>query len=296
MFDDCCAQWLSSMTVREQTEFLVVGHFAHDTVVSDAGETHHTLGGPPAYISSILEPLVADYSVIAKVGRDFRYLRNVHKAPIVISDCSTTAFVNDYSHSERRQVLEAVCEPIFPEDVNGAAKIGLACGMFNEILPETLLRLREVCEILVGDVQGFLRVRREDDSVGHMNLADTVYTDFLEHFDYLTMSTYEAEFVQLETLRNRMQVLVTQGEHGCTVYDKNGSFSVPGLDVSVKDTTGAGDCFIAGFAYGLAKGLDHHGAAEFANYCGALAVQHIGIPKLEKEDFKSILEKLSLTV
>lgn len=60
------------MKAEERSDILVVGHYVHDTLISPAGERHETLGGPPAYISSILDGFDASYSVISKVGGDFK--------------------------------------------------------------------------------------------------------------------------------------------------------------------------------------------------------------------------------
>lgn len=43
------------------------------------------------------------------------------------------------------------------------------------------------------------------------------------------------------------------------------------------DTTGAGDSFAAGFVYALSEGKSLKECAEFANACGAKAVQSVGL-------------------
>ncbi|MBV9264683.1 MAG: hypothetical protein JO061_00800 [Acidobacteriaceae bacterium] len=50
----------------------------------------------------------------------------------------------------------------------------------------------------------------------------------------------------------------------------------PAYDVSVKDTTGAGDCFAAGFLASWLDGASLREASQFANAVGALSVQAIG--------------------
>ena len=54
------------------TSILVVGHYCHDTLLSNAGE-HRTLGGSAAYASAVLEVLGEPYEVVSKVGPDFLY-------------------------------------------------------------------------------------------------------------------------------------------------------------------------------------------------------------------------------
>ena len=51
---------------------------------------------------------------------------------------------------------------------------------------------------------------------------------------------------------------------------------IPGFEVEVVDTTGAGDCFTGGLIAGLRRGLPLLDAARFANAAGALSVQKLG--------------------
>lgn len=68
-------------------------------------------------------------------------------------------------------------------------------------------------------------------------------------------------------------VVVTQGEGGCTIYQRGEApVHVPGFAVVELDPTGAGDCFDAGFLVRWLAGDPAQVAARFANACGALAV------------------------
>jgi fructokinase len=63
-------------------------------------------------------------------------------------------------------------------------------------------------------------------------------------------------------------VLVTAGEKGCEYWLGGHTGQVPALPVTVIDTTGAGDSFLAGFLAQLCK----HGPAAFANPTAAQAL------------------------
>ena len=269
---------------REFHQILVVGHYSHDTLVVSDDEICYRLGGPPAYISSILHALDADYSVVAKVGQDFRYSDEVRKEPIVVPGARTTTCLNDYSRGERQQSMLTVCDPIYPDDIKANAKVCLACGMIGEIMPGTIQKLRRVSEVLIGDLQGFLRLVQEDRTVSLATLSETMYADSIEQFDFLKASQDELEQVELEYLRKHTSVIVTHCEKGCTIYEKEGEVYISGFAVPVEDATGAGDCFLAGFGYALSRGLNMREAARMGNYCGALAVQYIGMPNLGKEE------------
>ncbi len=70
--------------------------------------------------------------------------------------------------------------------------------------------------------------------------------------------------------------LVTRGADGCTLVTRENAADIPAFAVEVADTTGAGDAFAAGFAYGLVQGWNAPRAARFANAVGALATRGVG--------------------
>jgi sugar/nucleoside kinase (ribokinase family) len=70
--------------------------------------------------------------------------------------------------------------------------------------------------------------------------------------------------------------VIKLGPRGCGIYTAEGEFLCPAFDVPVKDTTGAGDCFVAGFLAARLKGADLYEAGRFANAVGAFSVQCVG--------------------
>ena len=72
-------------------------------------------------------------------------------------------------------------------------------------------------------------------------------------------------------------VVIKCGRKGCYIRSKALSAWFPAVSgVECVDTTGAGDSFAAGFVYGLSEGKSLKECAEFANACGAEAVQSVG--------------------
>jgi sugar/nucleoside kinase (ribokinase family) len=66
------------------------------------------------------------------------------------------------------------------------------------------------------------------------------------------------------------------GARGCAIYGRGEEIVCPAFDVQAKDTTGAGDCFVAGFLAALIQGRTPAEAGHFANAVGALSVQRVG--------------------
>ena len=62
----------------------------------------------------------------------------------------------------------------------------------------------------------------------------------------------------------------TLGENGVLAWDGTRFYAVPAFQVSVVDTTGAGDLFHAGYIYGLLKGWPLEQRLRFA--CAAAAL------------------------
>jgi tagatose kinase len=68
-------------------------------------------------------------------------------------------------------------------------------------------------------------------------------------------------------------VVMKEGRQGSTVLTRDGSIHAPAYEVTELDPTGAGDCFDAGFVYGLAHGWPLARCAQFANALGAMTVR-----------------------
>jgi sugar/nucleoside kinase (ribokinase family) len=71
-------------------------------------------------------------------------------------------------------------------------------------------------------------------------------------------------------------VVVKLGAVGCFVESPEGAFTSPGFAVHPLDTTGAGDCFAAGFLAALCRGQSLAEAARLANAAGAFATLGMG--------------------
>jgi fructokinase len=77
-------------------------------------------------------------------------------------------------------------------------------------------------------------------------------------------------------------LVVTQGKAGCTYFTEKTSGHVSGFSVTVKDTTGAGDAFVAGMLSGLLIGeftweqAMIEKALKMGNAVGAISATQVG--------------------
>jgi adenosine kinase len=71
--------------------------------------------------------------------------------------------------------------------------------------------------------------------------------------------------------------VITRSAKGCAVVTRERVETIPAIPIErVVDATGAGDLFAAGFLFGLARGIDHRGAARLGALAAAEVIQHIG--------------------
>lgn len=85
-------------------------------------------------------------------------------------------------------------------------------------------------------------------------------------------------------------VAVTLGTDGCFIADKEGGSAVSGFRSEVRDTTGAGDAFAAGFLAGILENRSPETCGKMGNAVAALSIGKLGaragLPnKKELEDF-----------
>lgn len=268
---------------------LVVGNYSHDILILEDREKR-TLGGPPAYIASVLVPFGVDFDIVSKVGRDFLYMKYLKELGIeikpVVSAKPTTTMLHDYSQGKRKSKLLALCEPIRPEDIRTSQAISIVASHTGEVLPETVEKMRKTSGIVVADAQGFIRKFGKNSAVHYAKIQETQFYGVLGEIDFLKASIEEVKFIR--GAEKKTNIIITS-ENGCIIYGDGKKFQFPIKRAGVVDSTGAGDVFIGGFSYGLSKGYGIQRCAEIANHCAAIAIAQVGVPRLSRSDVKKFL-------
>lgn len=93
--------------------------------------------------------------------------------------------------------------------------------------------------------------------------------------------------------RGVKEVIVKLGKLGAGYEDKSKLITFPAIPVEQRiDTTGAGDCFIAGFLYGMIQQSDISQAIKIANLTASYSIQKkgaaISFPKKSEIDWKKL--------
>ena len=99
----------------------------------------------------------------------------------------------------------------------------------------------------------------------------------------------------IHTLKSRgvKEVIVKLGKQGAAYESKGKLITFPATPVEQRiDTTGAGDCFIAGFLYGMIQQSDISQAIKIANLTASYSIQKkgaaISFPKKSEIDWKKL--------
>lgn len=103
-------------------------------------------------------------------------------------------------------------------------------------------------------------------------VAERSYAGTLRRADLLFLNEREADAVVDVPLTEQTLVL-KRGARGAEVRTPQRTYSHPGYDVDVVDTSGAGDAFAAGFLAARLDGRDFTRCLAVANACGALAAE-----------------------
>jgi sugar/nucleoside kinase (ribokinase family) len=99
----------------------------------------------------------------------------------------------------------------------------------------------------------------------------------------LTGKTKPREAAQALLSRGARVVIIKRGERGAMLFSSSETLDLPAYGVDVKDTTCAGDAFVAGFLFGLDRGNSWSEAMRLANAAGALCttrISHRGVTSL----------------
>jgi sugar/nucleoside kinase (ribokinase family) len=217
---------------------------------------------------------------LQSAGVDTRWLR--------AADAPTAASIAVVNQSGERMFLHRLgvskeafsCPLDFPADLlEGMCHYHLASlfvlPRLREHAAETLTRARHVGLSTSLDTNW--------DPQGHWmhDLAPCLpHLDFLfvneDEARMLTGASSPADAAPVLLSKGARVVVIKLGSRGCAIYTADSASNCPGFAVDAKDTTGAGDCFVAGFLAARARGESLVEAGRFANAVAAKSVEKIG--------------------
>jgi fructokinase len=87
-----------------------------------------------------------------------------------------------------------------------------------------------------------------------------------------------------------VSICVTMAEEGAALWEGDNLITAPAPSVTVKDTVGAGDAFMAGLMVGLTRGMERRKVLENACRVGAFVASHNGATPLLPAEFRACFE------
>jgi len=90
-------------------------------------------------------------------------------------------------------------------------------------------------------------------------------------------------------------VAVSMGSRGSLTVTSKKAYLVPPMDIKVKNTVGAGDAMVAGFALALDRGLDVKEAVRMAAAASSASITREGTVPLAISTFEDLLPKVKIT-
>ena len=226
---------------------LVVGHITHDIIVRGSKKIERAGGG--AYYSALALSKFCNVVVLTKVGGSFpiSWLEELEAQGISViiipSEKSTTYKLHYTSENERTLELLSRADPFYPEELpKEKFDMVLLNPVANEIPLDALNNFKD--KYLTIDIQGFLReiknmrVRLKDIDASFLKPAHIIHADVNESQHLKNMKPEEFEVL-----------LISNGPESGTAYHKGHKYVYKPLRKKIKESTGAGDIFLAVFSY-----------------------------------------------
>ena len=262
-----------------------------ETVVGESFGTYP--GGKGANQAVAAARLGADVLMIGRLGDDLygsRYLEVFKREGVrtdgvaVEGESSTGVAVIEVDRSSENHIviIPGANATMTPEAIESLWPLMDDCDIFLLQLEIPLRSVEAACALLRAKGKTLIL-----DPAPAASLSSTI----LRTVDYLTPNEHELASLSgvratdsdaicdgIRVLRKRgaSTVIVKAGRTGAYLGDSEGIAHLAGYEVSVVDTTAAGDSFNAGFAYALAEGRGVREAIGFANAVGALSTTGMG--------------------
>jgi fructokinase len=271
-------------------------------------------GGAPLNVAVHLKKLEHEVLLVSSTGNDQRghELRSFMKKSGVDINCVQTdpvlhtsevkVFLDANNNASYEIVEHVAWDNIIYNNMLEAAAGESAMIVFGTLAAResttrnTLLTLLEKIPVKVLDVN--LRPPFVDKKVIELLIAKANIIKLnLEELQYLTnpskrkytektLITKFAEQYQSEV------IIVTRGADGAVLFDRGEFFEHPGYKVTVADTVGAGDAFLAGFLSSLLQGKSSRSALDYGSAAGAYVASKKGAtPEYRKEDLTNIMQQ-----
>jgi fructokinase len=283
-------------------------------VLFDVFPTHTKIGGAPLNVGLRLASLGIETEIISRIGQD---AKGNELLDFIEANNVSTAYIQTDSHFSTGEVTVKLDEkgsasytinypvawdkieatPEAQDTVSSAEAVVFGSLVCRDTASyQSLLSILNVAKYKIFDVNLRAPFYTKELLSDLMNKADFIKfndNELYEISEYLGSPYHSLEqnmqFIAEKT--NTQHICVTKGSHGAVLFYNNQLFYNSGYKITVADTVGAGDSFLAGLLSKLLTGIAPQEAINFACALGALVAQEEGAnPKISKESIRAFMQ------
>jgi fructokinase len=283
-------------------------------VLFDVFPTHTKIGGAPLNVGLRLASLGIETQIISRIGQD---AKGKELIDFIERNDVSTAFIQTDSHfstgevtvklDEKGSAFYTINYPVAWDKIEATPEAHDIVSSSDAVVfgslvcrdtasYQSLLSLLNVAKYKIFDVNLRAPFYTKELLSDLMNKADFIKfndDELYEISEYLGSPYHSLEqnmqFIAEKT--NTQHICVTKGSHGAVLFYNNQLFYNSGYKITVADTVGAGDSFLAGLLSKLLTGIAPQEAINFACALGALVAQEEGAnPKISKESIRAFMQ------
>ena len=286
-------------------DFVTVGNYTKDTIVSAAG-TRHVDGGGYNYAAHAARLLgISVAAVTRRAAEDAGVTAPLTAAGIDVyafDSRSSTLMRLEYPTAnvdERILSVKGVADPIGPEHLDGieAHTFLITASIRGEVSPATVRAMKARCESLALDVQGFVRVVSPEGQLRYeawpereqvLGMTDILKTDAVEA-EFLTGTADIREAARILAALGPREIVLTHKD-GLLVLAEERYHEAPFLPVELKGRSGRGDTCVGSYA-SRRIGADAADATRWAAAATSLKLEAEGPIRRSRKDVERLLRE-----
>lgn len=216
-------------------------------------------------------------SRLAKVGVDSRFVERTDLEPtgltVSVSTREDRAFFSYYGANDTLNSL--LRRPDWLEHMSSARVVHIATSPDEHVNADLIPSLKRAGTLVSLDVQSHMSWLTSAANLNVLRAVDIFFPNELEA-EWVTGESGVHPILRGLRAKGLKRVGVKLGGKGAALtWDRREYFEDP-HPVDTEDTTGAGDCFNAGFLFAWLQGQPGQVCLQWANICGALSTRELG--------------------
>jgi sugar/nucleoside kinase (ribokinase family) len=284
-------------------DFVTVGNYTKDMIVSSAG-TRHVDGGGYSYAAHAARLAGLRVAAVTRRAAEDAHIA----APLTAAGVDVFAFDSPSSTlmrleyptanvDERILSVKGVADPIGREHLDGieAHTFLITASIRGEVSPATVRAMKERSQRVAVDVQGFVRVATPEGRLAYaawpdrelvLGMTDILKTDAVEA-EFLTGTANIHEAARALAARGPREVVLTHKD-GLLVLADGKYYEAPFNPVELRGRSGRGDTCVGSYA-SKRLSAEPAEATRWAAALTSLKLEAEGVIRRSREDVEQLL-------